>query len=92
MSYQYNISISDSTPVVVDNNEVDGTLTTAKFHTLQCTGDAVQVDINIANNSSDLTLGTFTDQIENINAYGVASITLTVASGSASVSLAGVKE
>jgi hypothetical protein len=92
MSYQYNIDISNSTPVVVDNEEVKGSLGSAKFHTLQCTGDAVQVDINVANNSSDLTLGTFTDQIENINAYGVTGITLTVASGSASVSLAGVEE
>ena len=91
MSYQYNRVIDTLLPVEVTDWEVDGTLSTAKFHTLQCMGSPVTVEIKIANNGTYLNIGTFTNEAENINAFGITKLRLTVPTGSADISIAGTK-
>jgi hypothetical protein len=90
MSYQYLVSIPNSTPVVVTETSVLGGLSTASFHTIQCSGDAVLVEMQIGNNTNYVTIeAALDDAIENMNAYGVTAIRLTVASGTATVSICG---
>jgi len=92
MAYQYNTSISSATPVVVNENSVNGSLLFSKFHTIQCTGAACVVDVKIANNAAYTNVDTLDDAIQNMNAYGITAIKLTVASGTCAVSIAGTSE
>ena len=90
MSYQYLVSIPNATPIVVTEQLVDGNLTTASFHTIQCSGDPVLVEMQIGNNTNYVTIeAALDDAIQNMNAYGVTAIRLTVATGTATVSVCG---
>jgi hypothetical protein len=92
-TYQYATTISSATPVVVTPSDVGvGSLGEAKFHTIQCTGDACVVDVKIANNAAYTNVDTLDDAIQNMNAYGITAIKLTVASGTCAVSIAGTSE
>ena len=90
MSYQYLVAIPDATPIVVTEQLVDGNLTTASLHTIQCSGSPVLVEMQIGNNPNYVTIeAALDDAIENMNAYGVTAIRLTVAAGTADVSICG---
>ena len=93
-TYQYATTISSATPVVITptSDVSTGSLSEAKFHTIQCTGDACVVDVKIANNAAYTNVDTLDDAIQNMNAYGITAIKLTVASGTCAVSIAGTSE
>jgi hypothetical protein len=91
MSYEYNLTISSSTPVVVTNLEAY-TLTSCTLHTIQCSDASTVVEVQIANNTSYINVGTLFDKIENINAYGITAIRLTVSTGTANISIAGLTQ
>tara|TARA_R110002153_G_C13086967_1_gene475020 strand:- start:55 stop:339 length:285 start_codon:yes stop_codon:yes gene_type:complete len=92
-TYQYAVTIASATPVVVTPSGVTtSSLAEAKFHTIQCTGDACVVDVKIGNNAAYTNVDTLDDAIQNINAYGITAIKLTVASGTCAVSIAGTSE
>ena len=93
MAYQYNTSIVNATPIVITEETVNGSLLFSKFHTIQCSGSPCLVEMQIANNSTYVTIEAgLDDDIVNMNAYGVTAIRLTVASGTCEVSICGTKE
>lgn len=89
MSYQYKVTINTLTPIVVGNDDVKGSISAATFHTVQCMGSPVTIEIQVANNATYLTVGTYENEAENINAFGITKLRLTVPTGSANVSIAG---
>jgi hypothetical protein len=89
--YKYNVTISSATPVIVTGVEAE-TLGTSTFHTIQCSDASTIVEIKVADNASYINVATIVDDIENINAVGITHIRLTVATGTANISIAGIKQ
>ena len=75
---------------MLTESSVFGGLSTASLHTIQCSGDAVLIEVQIGNNTTYVTFAAAqTDAISNMNYYGVTAIRLTVASGTSTVSIGG---
>lgn len=92
MSYQITRTITDNVPVVVNAYTVDASLSSlpeCSLHTIQCAGTACLVEIMIGNNGSYISLDILVDAVENITAYGITAIRLTVATGTCVVSISG---
>jgi hypothetical protein len=88
MPYTHKISIPDTTPVEVKNDDVAGSLLNAKFHSIQVSGAMVTVELEVGGSGVFTSVVVFADDILNANATGVTTIRLT-ATAAATVGLGG---
>lgn len=92
MSYQYNTALIGSSNTIITESDVYGSLQGSKFHTIQCSGDACLVEMQVGNNTNYVVVDTIVDGIENMNAYGVTAIRLTITTGSCEIAICGTVE